>query len=286
MKAKVKVYAKINYTLDITGKTGEYHDIDSVVFSVDLCDVVSVSPRKDGKITVKMAGGGEDIPEKENNAYKAADLFRRKYGVGGADIVVYKNIPIGKGLGGSSADAAGTLIALKKVYAVKDDVSDLASEVGSDCAYMLSGGAARMSGRGDKIKLLPDAELDMVLVFPDGEVNTAEAYRSFDAFSDDGFVSDPDGAEEAIICGDKEKLYKAAGNALAPAAERLCEGTRAALSEIRSLSPSACSVTGSGSAVFAVFDSPELCAWAADKMRKKGFRAITVKTVAGNRPKS
>ena len=279
MRKKVKINAKINFTLNVTGKTEGYHDLDSVVLSVCLCDEISVSPRKDGEISVKMTGGGEDIPKEKNNAYKAAILFGEKYGASGADIVIKKNIPIGKGLGGSSADAVGVLLALKDIYGIKDDLTPLAAEIGSDCPYMLLGGCARISGRGEKIKWLPDLKMRAVMVFPDGEVDTAAAYRSFDEYKDEGVVSDGDRAEKAIKEGDEAALCEEAANALAPAAERLCEGTAKALDFLRALSPSACSVTGSGSAVFAVFPTKKSEKAATKALILAGLSFVRVKTV-------
>ena len=72
MRAKVKAFAKINLTLNICGVQGGYHDIESLVTTIDLFDTVTVSPRKDDKITLTMRGLGEDIPQSKNNAYKAA----------------------------------------------------------------------------------------------------------------------------------------------------------------------------------------------------------------------
>ena len=69
----VKAYAKINFSLDITGCRGGYHLIDSVVASIDIFDEVTVSPRTDGAFTIAMHGMGcEDIPPEGNNALRAA----------------------------------------------------------------------------------------------------------------------------------------------------------------------------------------------------------------------
>ena len=102
---RVKAYAKINLTLSVTGVKDGYHMLDSIVTSVDLYDAVKVKKRRDGLVSVTMRGcGSENIPFGSNNAVKAAQAFIEKYSTRGADITVNKNIPVGAGLGGSSAD--------------------------------------------------------------------------------------------------------------------------------------------------------------------------------------
>lgn len=102
---KVKSYAKVNLTLDVVGTAGGYHLIDSLVASINLYDLVCVKKRKDNLISVSMHGmDSEGIPPEQNNAFRAGETFVRRFSTKGADITVYKNIPIGAGLGGSSAE--------------------------------------------------------------------------------------------------------------------------------------------------------------------------------------
>ena len=151
---KIKSYAKINLTLEILGVEGGYHLLDSLVASVDMFDLIVLKKRKDKLSRVVMKGmGSESIPPEKNVALKAAELFSETFSKGGAEITVYKNIPIGAGLGGSSADAAGVLNGMAKLYGVEDreKLKALADSLGSDTGYMLSGGFARMQGRGEKV---------------------------------------------------------------------------------------------------------------------------------------
>ena len=145
MKQRVKAYAKINLSLNVYQSENGYHALDSVVTTIDLYDTITVSKRKDDKMNVVMRGIGEEFLYGENNnAYKAAKLFQQTFATKGADITVIKNIPISGGLGGSSADVAGVLKALKKLYAVEEDVKPLADKLGSDSGYLLTGGFARL----------------------------------------------------------------------------------------------------------------------------------------------
>ena len=145
--ARVKSFAKVNLTLDITGVNGGYHMLDSVVASIDVADVITARSRRDGQINVTMHGeGSENIDPERNNAVKAARAFMHHFDTCGADIAVWKNIPVGAGLGGSSADVAGVLRAMAKLYNIDDfeAVKAIADSLGSDCGYMLTGGYARL----------------------------------------------------------------------------------------------------------------------------------------------
>ena len=123
MEAPVRVrsHAKLNLTLDVTGIKDGYHLLDSFVASVSLADDIALRPRADEKIVLAMHGEGcEGIPPAGNAALRAAERFRQKYGTRGAEIEIEKHIPVGAGLGGSSADAAGVLRGMSALYGIKD----------------------------------------------------------------------------------------------------------------------------------------------------------------------
>ncbi len=280
MKTKLNSYAKINLTLNICGASGGFHDIESLVTTIDLFDTVILSPRKDDKIVLKMRGAGEDIPPEKNNAYKAAKLFSETFKTGGADIEIIKRIPLAGGLGGSSADAAGVLNAMKKAYQIDEDVKPLADKLGSDTGYMLSGGFAVISGRGEKVKKIQtDLKLNLVLVYAKSGVNTADCYKEFDLSGVSGMISDNVAAERALKNGDENGLYKEVGNALYLPASRLNAEVKENLDEMKSLSPKASGMTGSGSTVFGIFETEELCRWAVEKLKRKDIDAEYVTTI-------
>ncbi len=274
MKTSVKAYAKVNLTLNITGVNGGFHDIESFVTTVDIYDTVSVSSRRDDKIIVEMREAGsliESVPQEKNNAYKAAKLFSETYKTGGADVKIVKRIPFGGGLGGSSADAAGVLNAMKKHYKIECDVKPLADMLGSDTGYMTSGGYAIISGRGERVKKIDsETTLYFVLVYAEEGVDTAACYKKFDE-GFDGLISDNALAVNAVINDDVKALGKCVGNALYLPAVSLNGEVKRNLEEVRSLSPAACGMSGSGSTVFALFESEELCRWAVDKLKRKGL---------------
>ena len=267
---RVKAYAKINLTLFITGKEKGYHTLDSLVASVDLYDAITVKKRRDKLISLTMRGlGSEAIPYESNNAAKAAELFVEKFGTCGADITICKNIPMGAGLGGSSADAAGVLKGLAKLYKVNDSASLklLADATGSDTHYMLSGGWARLFGRGNNVKAVDGKlKLHILLLVPSDTVSTAKCYSAFDSLGN--FGGNSDRAEAAVIDKDINGLAYELSNALAPAAATLSDEIKKCIDELNEFAPLAVNMTGSGSGVYALFENKEMCNYA--KSRYKG----------------
>ena len=277
---RVNAYSKLNLTLDITGAEGGFHTLDSVVVTVDLSDRVVLSGRKDGLISVSMHGmGSESIPPEENNAQRAGEAFMARFGTAGANVKIFKNIPIGAGMGGSSADAAGVLLGLAKLYGISDMVAlkELADSIGSDTGYLLSGGFARLRGRGEQVeKLGPPPDWRFLVVCPKSGVSTAECYREYDRLQ-----SAREPRTERFLMTLRENPAWAPrlfGNDLGMAAASLNSHVADALAALKALSPLGASVTGSGSAVFALFETGELCEWAKSRYQGKG-RVYTVKCV-------
>ena len=257
----VKAYAKINLTLFITGREREYHTLDSLVASVNLYDEVSIKKRRDKQVSVTMHGlGSESIPFENNNAVKAAKLFVEKFGTGGADITVRKNIPMGAGLGGSSADAAGVLCGLAKLYKIDDTESLklIADQTGSDTRYMLSGGFARLFGRGNTVKTVKSKlKFHILLLVPGVELSTAKCYGAFDGLG--AFGGNSDAAERAAVENDLKGLAGEISNSLTAAAASLSDEIKKCIDELYALAPLAVNMTGSGSGVYALFDSKKAC---------------------------
>lgn len=280
MNARVKAYAKLNLTLSITGLSGGYHLIDSLVCSVDLFDLIVLKKRRDDKVSIEMHGQGmELLPYEQNNAAKAAESYIKAFGMHGADITVYKNIPVGAGMGGSSADAAGVLRGMSKLYGAgsERELKELADTLGSDTGYMLSGGYARITGRGDKVEEIDSKlRLNFLLLKPQSGVSTGECYSLYDRMPQP--LQTSQNAMQALLSGDRSALGAHLSNALYPPAAALNPEVMRAYEELESFSPLGVNMTGSGSAVYALFENAEFCAWA--KSRYKGkFNAYQLKTV-------
>lgn len=254
--------------------------LDSAVCSVDLYDLIKIRTRKDRLVSVEMHGFGTELmPPEENNAVKAAELFVKTFGVNGADIEIFKNIPLGAGMGGSSADAAGVLRGMAKLYGTGSEkqLKELADSLGSDTGYMLGGGFARISGRGERVKPLGFAQrLNFLALIPDGGVSTAQCYALYDKEPTRSACSDR--AVEAMRSGDIKALGGALSNGLYGAAKKLNPQVERAFEELAAFDPCGVTMTGSGSAVYALFENAEFCAYAKSRYRGK-FRAVQLKTV-------
>lgn len=248
--------AKINLTLSVTGRRPDgYHEVDTVMQAVNLCDRITVERTESGGIALRLSD--DTLPtDGRNTAYRAAERFFAHAGVAcpGVRLTVEKRIPMQAGLAGGSADAAGVLFGLDRLFpgAVKrEGLFAAAAEVGADVPFCLAGGAARAIGIGTE--LIPCAPLPpciVLIVKPEAGVSTAEAYRAIDGA---GPVEQPDAAGmlRALAAGD-----------LAAAGARLGNGFEQALAlpdtaRIRSIALAhgalGCRMSGSGSAVFALF---------------------------------
>ena len=282
---RINAYAKVNLTLEIVGEKNGYHLLDSLVASVDIADSLVLTKRKDALSTVIMHGlGSESIPPEKNNAWKAAEAFSKAFGVNGANITVYKNIPMGAGLGGSSADVSGVLNGMAQLYGITDraKLKEIADSLGSDTGYMLDGGFARMQGRGEQVTpIKTGAKLHFLLLCPDTSVSAGECYKKYDelfANGQDERQSATESAMRALTRNDKNGLGRYLMNDLYAPAAALNADVKRAYEEALSFSPLGAVMTGSGSCVLAFFETKELCEWAKSRYRGK-FRAYVAQTI-------
>ncbi len=280
MNATVKAYAKLNLTLNITGREGGFHMLESLVCSVDVYDLIKLKRRKDGEVSVQMHGlGTETLPPEQNNAYKAALAYIRRFKTCGADVTIYKNIPVGAGMGGSSADAAGVLRGMNKLYGLgkESELKELADGLGSDAGYMLTGGFAKLGGRGEKVEKLDcRTKLDFLLLVPEKGVSAAECYRLYDELSASG--SKPSNAENTLLNGDIDGLGKMLCNDLYEPAKAINGSVEQAFNQLKEFAPLGVNMTGSGSGVYALFENAEFCRWAKSRYRGK-FDCFVIKSV-------
>lgn len=280
MSVRVKAYAKLNLTLGITGVDNGWHMLDSLVCSIDVFDLITLSKRRDGQVTVQMRGmGAEALPPEQNNAYKAAVAYVNRFKTCGADITVYKNIPMCAGLGGSSADAAGVIRGMGRLYGAgsERELKALADTLGSDTGYMLTGGFARLSGRGERVfPIEASARLSLLLLLPPHGVSTPLCYKRYDEVPSPPHLSG--NAVSALINGDIPRLGAELNNALYQPAASLNGDIKTAFEELSSFSPLGVNMTGSGSCVYALFENDEFCRWAKSRYRGK-FECIITKSI-------
>ncbi len=214
--------AKINVFLRVLGAREDgYHDLESLIVPISLADVVTVRPAEALRVDVRGAAelAGE-VPKGGLNlalvaALALADACPQALG---AEIVIDKRIPVAGGLGGGSADAAATLLALNELWGCGLDpgaLADIAERIGSDVPAMLAGGPVLVSGRGELVAPAEAAPLWWVLVRVPGGVRSPDAYRWWD--EDGGRTGpDPEPLLAAAAAGDVEALGPLLYNDLEP----------------------------------------------------------------------
>ncbi|MBQ3219947.1 MAG: 4-(cytidine 5'-diphospho)-2-C-methyl-D-erythritol kinase [Clostridia bacterium] len=279
-KIKLKIPAKINLTLDVVGTEGKFHEIKSLVTSVNVYDTITIEKRADNQINLTMKGLNVDCSVPDNNAYKAAKLFAETFSTGGVNVTVNKKIPVGGGMGGSSADIAGVLKGMNELYEVDLDMGELADKLGSDVRYMLGGGYAVLSGRGQNVEeQFISKTLYFILIKEEKIISARSCYKKYDAL---GKILRPctKTAVKALLGGNFEKYSEVAKNDLYPAACTFVRDIEANVKNLKRAGANVALMTGSGSVVFGVFETAK----ERDKIFKKlkplyGKGLIKAKTV-------
>lgn len=271
---KRKVNAKINLTLDILGRENGFHNLSSLVAEINIGDTISIKKRKDNLIVLRVKGANLPLDE-NNNAYKAAKLFMQTFNTCGVDIFIDKKIAIGGGLGGSSADIAGVLLCMKKLFNLDNSLQPLAQKLGSDVSYMLSGGYAVISGRGEKVQRVNSKlKLYLLLLSDKKSVLAKDCYAQFDR-QGKSFVQLTSLARESLEKGDFLALKNYLKNDLYESAKSLNPQIEQNLNLIN-LDKNAV-MTGSGSTVFAIYERKKQRDLVYKKLKDKGvIRAQTI----------
>lgn len=279
MSLVVPAYAKLNLTLDVLGRRPNgYHDIDSVMQTISLHDLVSID-RSDCRVFDVV---GPPI-EGENLILKAArELEGRTSRQLPFSIRLYKRIPIGGGLGGGSADAAAFLKAANVLYALNLNMAELAevaSELGQDVAFFLHGGTVRATGLGSTLSALRSmpASWRFLVVAPPIAVSTRSVYEAVGKDAASARHTPRLVAALAAAQGGRELF----GNDLEQVTRQTVPPFAHALDQLRTVVPSL-TMSGTGSAVFAVFDGVSEAAAALKKVRDLGFPAWICRPVAAS----
>ena len=188
--------AKINLGLKVLKKRDDgYHEIDTCMLAIPLTDVLEIVPAEE--FSFKQTGLTIAGDFESNLCVKAVRIFQERFGIPNAYLHLRKQIPMGAGLGGGSADASFVLRGLNQLFEVglnDDQLREMAAELGSDCPFFISDEVQLGRGRGTE---LTPFELDLSGYFvkvinPEIHVGTAEAYAGI-TFSDD-----KNGVEEVL----------------------------------------------------------------------------------------
>ncbi len=286
-----KGYAKINLHLDITGlMAGGFHSVRTVMQTLSLCDEITVSDIKkaEGEPCFELSCDTAGVPCDERNlAYRAAKLFCEHIGVSlCAKIDIKKSIPMAAGMAGGSADAAATLRALNKALGCPLTVNvlcQIGSSLGSDVPFCIVGGTAYADGKGDRLQSFPKMPDCFIVAACEGEgVSTPWAYRLMDETYGNFEVGcytprETEGLESAMLSGN----IRAVADNIYNIFEAPVLSLRPVAAEIKKLMTDggalASMMSGSGPAVFGIFEN-EACAERAVRMlNEKGYRGYICK---------
>lgn len=220
-----------------------------------LYDVVEVEPIEGDRAEFVSLGLKIDCADEDNICVKAAKLMQRMYGVAGVDITLDKRVPFGAGLGGGSADGTAVIMGINELFGLNLSEEELiarAAELGSDTAFFVRNTPQLCEGRGEVMTAI-DVNLEglwLTIIKPDESVSTREAYAgvkpAVPELSLTERIKRPIAEWQGLIKNDFEPSVFAAHPAIATAKQQLLDAGAIYAS-----------MSGSGSALFGLFDSEE-----------------------------
>jgi 4-diphosphocytidyl-2-C-methyl-D-erythritol kinase len=266
---RIAAYAKVNLRLEILGRRADgYHELRTIFQTISLHDTLVLETARGPGIDLRIVGNPElaGEPGKDNLVYRAVAELSREIGLSkGVRAILTKRIPVGRGLGGGSSDAAAALIGLLRLSKERVEaarLAEIAGNLGADVPYFLRGGRALGIGRGDEIYPLPDPARRAVLVVSPHEiaVPTREAYK----WIAERLTKPPEATKLWRFCalcwspqgGALENDFE---DAVFPRYSRLAAIKR----ELLRQGAAGASLAGSGSAVFGIFQNPAMARRAA-----------------------
>lgn len=241
--------AKLNLFLHVVGRRDDgYHLLQSVFCLIDRCDTLRIRVREDGEIrrvsTLKGVRAEDDL------VVRAARMLKEASGTPlGADIEVEKAIPVGGGLGGGSSDAATTLLVLDRLWKTgfgSEALGELAPNLGADVPFFLFGTSAWVEGTGDRLAAIDLPERWYVVLTPPVEVPTGMVFTAPELTRD---------TEPLKMADFSAQLEGRFGNDLEAVVTARFPEVRRHLEWLRQHGKAR--MTGSGSCVFAQYDSRE-----------------------------
>lgn len=274
--------AKINWFLNVLGRRDDgYHDIVSLMQRVTLYD--SLSFERSDRLEVMTDA---DIPATDNLVYRAAILLKETFGItAGARIILKKEIAMSAGLGGGSSDAACTLKGLNRLWDLDltdKELMDIGARIGSDVSFFFNGSAAVIKGRGDIVEpARVEKSHALLLVKPPIDISAAWAYMENDKTGHRGLTKGRNNIKlfcQALEESDFTLLSSMLSNDLEPCVVSRYPVVGEIKDDLLKTGARLSAMSGSGSAVFGVFDSDQDAATAGEKL--SNYWCKVAKTVA------
>jgi 4-diphosphocytidyl-2-C-methyl-D-erythritol kinase len=260
VRVLLRACAKVNYALEVRGLRGDgCHEISSVLQSVSLADELEIE-RSRGGFELSFEPEGVEIgPVEENTVYKAWALLWETSGHElPTRIRLHKKIPAGAGLGGGSADAAAVLVGMNELFDLGLDAEQLrtiGARIGADVPFCLSGGTALAQGVGEILTPLPAPPAHRLLIAkPERGADTGGIYRAYDE-RDSGGIAFADQVVAALRSGNLTELAGALGNDLEPVTTGLVPEVAAHKREMLRAGALGAAMTGTGTAIYGIFDA-------------------------------
>lgn len=226
-QVSVRVPGKINLQLSVGPLQRDgYHELATVFQSVSIFDELTISETDEDGIEIAAEGKSAIPLGKENLAYKAAELMRKKFDIAtGLLIKIKKEIPIAGGMAGGSANAGATIVGIDSLFSLglkRDEMERIGSEIGADVPFTISGGTAIGIGRGDQITpVLSRGSYSWVLALSSSGLSTPAVYKECDRLREGLDISKPhisDSLLQSLSQGDAKALGKSLTNDLQAAA--------------------------------------------------------------------
>lgn len=237
----VRVPAKINLHLAVgDNREDGYHELSTVFQALSLTDEVTVAASDEAGLEVQ-GEYARSVPTGESNlAWRAVRALAEHAGrsdqVAGVRVSIRKDIPVSGGMAGGSADAAATLVGLASLWRLeigRDELATVAATVGSDVPFVLQGGTALGTGRGEQVvPVLSRHTFHWVVAFDSRGLSTPKVYAELDrlrAAGKQGRIGEVEPVLEALASGDPRQLALLLGNDLQAAAVSLRPGLRRTL---------------------------------------------------------
>ena len=267
----LRAFAKVNYGLDVLGLRADgYHEVSTVMQSISLADEVGLQ-RAAGGFDLSLEPKEVEIgPQERNSTYLARKELQRLTGEElPVRVTLRKEIPAGAGLGGGSADAAAVLVGLNELFGLglqPGELREVGAAIGADVPYCISGGTALGEGVGEILTPLPAPPAHrLVVAKPPNSADTGKIYRAFDEASTAGtHCVEP--VVAALRSGSLPALASAVGNDLTPVTAGFVPEVAALEQTLLTSGALGASMSGSGTAVYGIFDEAQVARIAKDAL--------------------
>lgn len=254
----ILAHAKVNLMLRVLARESDgFHGIETLFCLVNLADELHAERRDGREVTIDVTGA-DCGPPRENLALRAAEMMLAATGNPfGVHLTLAKRIPVRAGLGGGSSDAAAALTAVNQLAGnavPRHELLQFAARLGSDVPFFMSGGPLALAwGHGERmLRLPPLPAAPALVVVPETGISTAEAYRLVDA-ARQGIGQRGAVALELETLSGWGNVARLAGNDFEFALFGKYPELRRGFEALAGTHPVLCRMTGSGSAVFAVY---------------------------------